>query len=83
MHHILQYLLMLNFAAALLCWTTCGTVDFSTLLLCFTVLWLYGSQHNMTVTLTFRQTGMLMFTFMMIHEKILTQILILYGKAAR
>ena len=81
MYHILQYLLMLNFAAVLLCWTMCGMVDFSTLLSCFTVLWLYGSQHNMTVTPTSKQTGMLMLTSLMAHEKFLTQILILHGKA--
>ena len=72
---------MLNFAGALLCWTTCGMVDFSTWLLCFTVLWLYGSQHNMTATPTFKQTGTLMKTSLMIHEKILPQILMLYLKA--
>ena len=35
----------------------------------------------MTVTHIFRQTGMLMKTSQMIHEKFVPQILILYGKA--
>mgnify|MGYP001802997467 CR=1 FL=1 len=77
MHHILQYLLMLIFAAALLCWTMCGMVDFSTLLLCFTVLWLYGSQHNTTVIPASKQTGTLMFTSLMIHEKFFRDIFFL------
>ena len=34
----------------------------------------------MTVTPTSKQTGMLMFTSLMIHEKILPQILMLYLK---